>query len=257
MARTANKKDIPESKIRQVKWYLKRGKTKKFCCAHLGIAYNTARLNKIISDFDAFEIRLKELQKKARSTPLTKISITGIIKDYQSGSSIHSIAENLYLTDPRIKKVLIENKIPLRGRGKRKEAKVDHVTQDLNIKFKIGDKVFCKDHSCTAEIIQIRDEDYVDYLKSGHQRMVYLHNPSRADKIKKGLEVSETEGIDYEIYWVLPNGKEYKLFALKHLITTIETELEETGLEYYTIWEEGDQSCFRTVSREKLFPLGA
>ena len=37
----AVKKEIPEAKIRQVIWMLKVGKTKKACCEHLGIAYNT------------------------------------------------------------------------------------------------------------------------------------------------------------------------------------------------------------------------
>ena len=47
----AVKKEIPESKIRQVIWMLKAGKTKKACCEHLGIAYNTKRLDTIITEF--------------------------------------------------------------------------------------------------------------------------------------------------------------------------------------------------------------
>ena len=37
--------EITEAKIRQVLWMIKAGKTKKACCEHLGIAYNTKNLD--------------------------------------------------------------------------------------------------------------------------------------------------------------------------------------------------------------------
>ena len=51
MARTTTKVEIPEAKIRQAIWMLKVNKTKKQVCEHLGIAYNTKRLDTIINDF--------------------------------------------------------------------------------------------------------------------------------------------------------------------------------------------------------------
>ena len=42
--------EIEESRIRQAKWHLKNGDTKKKACEILGISYNTTRLNKIIKD---------------------------------------------------------------------------------------------------------------------------------------------------------------------------------------------------------------
>ena len=62
--------EISETKIRQAIWMLKANKTKKAICEHLGIAYNTKRLDILIQDFKDREIRLKELRKKARSKPL-------------------------------------------------------------------------------------------------------------------------------------------------------------------------------------------
>ena len=46
-----NKTEIQESKIRQAIWMLKVNKTKKQVCEHLGIAYNTKRLDTLIQDF--------------------------------------------------------------------------------------------------------------------------------------------------------------------------------------------------------------
>ena len=42
---------ISEAKIRQAIWMLKAKKTKKQVCEHLGIAYNTKRLDNIIQEF--------------------------------------------------------------------------------------------------------------------------------------------------------------------------------------------------------------
>ena len=58
---------IYEAKIRQVKWMLKKGKSKKDCCLHLGISYNTKRLDTIIKDFDDRLVREKELRAKAKT----------------------------------------------------------------------------------------------------------------------------------------------------------------------------------------------
>ena len=61
---------IPEAKIRQAIWMLKKGKSKKDCCLHLGISYNTKRLDTIIKDAElneggegAFYIFLKKNKK--------------------------------------------------------------------------------------------------------------------------------------------------------------------------------------------------
>ena len=42
---------IPEAKIRQAIWMLKKGKTKKAVCDHVGMAYSPKRLDTLIEDF--------------------------------------------------------------------------------------------------------------------------------------------------------------------------------------------------------------
>ena len=42
---------IPEAKIRQAIWMLKKGKTKKDVCSHVGIAYSPKRLDTLIEDY--------------------------------------------------------------------------------------------------------------------------------------------------------------------------------------------------------------
>ena len=73
MAKTTT--DISETKIRQAIWMQKAGKTKKSICEHLGIAYNTKRLDTIIQDFKDKEVRQAELKKKARAKVLTESTL--------------------------------------------------------------------------------------------------------------------------------------------------------------------------------------
>ena len=69
--------EITEAKIRQAIWMLKAKKTKKAVCEHLGIAYNTKRLDAIIQEFHDKIEREAELKKKARSKIFTKTEKQG------------------------------------------------------------------------------------------------------------------------------------------------------------------------------------
>jgi hypothetical protein len=248
--------EIDESKIRVVIWMLKAGKTKKACCEELGINYNTKRLDSIVADFHAREARKKELKKLARQKTLSDAEKKDIVSEYNKGTSIAAIAERYFLTAPRIKAILIEKNVPLRGKGKNK-SHVDHIKQDLEVKFKKGDKAFHKVYSAPCTIMEVFDEDYIEMLQQGRQRFIRLPNISREEKIKAGKPVQdERPGIDYEIYWVLPNGLEYKLNAVEGLIKSINTHIEETGREYYRVWiERPDDQFFAQCSRDRLYPI--
>ena len=130
------KREISETRIRQAIWMLKTNKTKKSICEHLGIAYSTKRLETVITEFKEKQERLATLKKKARATPLTQDDKDTIISSYEEGESMVTIAERLYLTSPRIKEVLLSQGVPIRSRKKRGAAQVDHIVQDLEIKFK-------------------------------------------------------------------------------------------------------------------------
>ena len=100
--------EITEAKIRQAIWMLKAKKTKKAVCEHLGIAYNTKRLDAIIQDFHDKIEREAELKKKARSKIFTKTEKQGIAESYLSGETQSGIAKQFYVSPQRIKKILME-----------------------------------------------------------------------------------------------------------------------------------------------------
>jgi hypothetical protein len=65
------------------------------------------------------------------------------------------------------------------------------------------------------------------------------------------------EGIHYEIYWLLDNGDEMKISAMRQLRMRIMKTIEETGREYYSVWRADDDSCFYYAQRDELYPVKA
>jgi transposase-like protein len=258
MARKAvNTAEIPEAKIRQVKWMLKTGKTKKACCELLGIAYNTKRLEKIVEDFDNREAREAQLKKAARNKIFTESEKETIARAYLAGETQSALAKQFYISPQRIKKILIETGTPIRARGKKQAATVDHIVQDLEIKFKEGDKVFIAKENCFAFVDKVYDEDFLEYLETGRQKAVDLveFKPNRLGS--SGGHYEPKEGIHYEVYWIFDDGSSMKMRAMLHLRNQVINNLEETGREFYRVWCDADYKMYKYVKRHELYPVKA
>ena len=247
----SKKQEIPESKIRIAIWELKKGKTKKHVCETLGIAYNTKRMEGIIQDFRDSLDRDARLKKQAKERGITEAMKSEIINSYvDSGEAISVIAKRLYISFVKAKAVLVENKIPIRARGKHKEGKTEHVTQDLDVKFNKKEKIFYRPESCYGRVLEVYDEDYIDELKDivKEQYIEVIKNVKN--------DIDTVEGVHYEVYYTLANGQEWKRKALQYHIQSIETLIEETGREYYKVWlDEPTLAGFRLVARNTLFPI--
>jgi len=247
--------EISEAKIRNAIWYLKTGKTKKFVCEFLGMPYNTKKLETIIEEFHKKQEREIELKKAAKTKKFTLEEKKAIANQYLAGEAQSTLAKQYYISPQRIKTILMEMNTPIRGRGKKSEAKVDHIVQNLEIKFKPGDKAFLAKYNCYVSIVKVFDEEYLDYLETGRQRYIELY-PFKPDKYGMAGKYSEpAQGVHYEIYWVLEDGTEFKLSALRSIRTRIMDTIEETGREYYTVWREDDSNCFLYAMRDELYPI--
>jgi len=254
----ASQVTIPEAKIRQVIWMLKTSKTKKACCEHLGIAYNTKRLDKIITDFHDGIEREKQLKDKAKNRIFTDKEKMLIAREYLNGEAQSNIAKRYFISPQRIKKILIDTNTPIRARGKNKVATVDHIVQDLETKFAEGDKVFIAKNNCFAIVDKVFDEVYLDNLEDGRQRYIeiYPFKPNK-DGVTSGGFIEPQEGIHYEIYWTYEDGSSTKLKAMQHMRDKVMRVIEETGRESYRVWRDDDQKCFLYVNRDDLFPVKA
>tara|TARA_Y100000034_G_scaffold136800_1_gene215899 strand:+ start:23594 stop:24304 length:711 start_codon:yes stop_codon:yes gene_type:complete len=228
--------EIDEKKIRVAMWELKSGKTKKQACATLGIAYNTKRLTKIIDDFKNKDVRDKELREKAKTTKFTDSHVKNIIQSYTEGDSVTAIADLYHVSFTRIKKVLLDNNVPLRARGKKAKPKTEHIIQDLDVKLIKGDKVFVSKKNCYGIVEQVFDEDYIEEMSDGYSKAVYIR-----DNI-------------YEEYWVMNNKMtSWKTRALEHHLKSLENLIVETGRECYQVY--CNDIGFLTTKRENLFPV--
>lgn len=246
-----NSEEIKESDIRVAIWMLKQKKTKKSVCEHLGIAYNTKRLDKIISDFREAEEREKSLREKAKNSPLTEQTKKSIVNSYLAGDTQSAIAKRYYISAARVKNVLLASNVPIRARKKNAPAKTEHIVQDLEVKFKKGDKTFFGEENSFALIKEVYDEDYIEYLKLGRQRWVEL-----VPWTEKSRHHEPVQGIHYEIYWELEDGTSWKMQALLKHIDRLQKLIIETGRETYSIWVEGDYGYKKLfVPRDKLFPV--
>jgi hypothetical protein len=232
MARKLTTEEIPEAKIRNAIWYIKTGKTKKFVCDFLGINYNTTRLNKIIEDFKAKEEREKQLKEKAKNAEITEATKKEIIKSYLNGEAQSA-------------------NVPLRARGKNAEAKTEHIVQDLDIKFKVGDRAFSGPENSFVSILKVFDEEYAESLRQGRQRWIELLPWKEGGRFNEPML-----DIHYQIYWELEDGSSWKLESLKNHVKRVETLIEETGRETYEVWIESEFSFRKLfVPRAELFPV--
>ena len=258
MARSTVKADIPEAKIRQAIWMLKVNKTKKAVCEHLGIAYNTKRLNTIIENFHDRLEKEAALKKAAKAKVVTQEEKQGIADSYLNGDTQSAIAKLYYISPARVKKILIEMNVPIRARGKGKAANVEHVIQDLEVKFKKGDKVFYAEKNCFMQVREVYDEDWLEHHENGFQKYIEIY-PFKPDP-KTGMAGKYYEpalGVHYEIYWMLEGETlpTRKLDAFLHQRKKVSKIIEDTGRESYLTYQLGDHGGYATLNRDALFPV--
>lgn len=248
--------EISEAKIRQVIWMLKVGKTKKACCEHLGINYNVKKLDSIIDEFHKRIEREAALKKAAKAKIFTEAEKRTIADAYLSGETQSALAKQFYVSPQRIKNILIEMNVPIRGRGKNSEAKTDHIIQDLEVRFKRGDRVFISKYNAFGVIDKIYDEEYLEYLETGRQRYIETYEFKPDPKTgMHGKYFEPAEGVHYEIYWQLPDGKEMRMSAMLHMRNQIIKNLEKTGREFYSVWKDDEYGGFYYINRDDLYPV--
>lgn len=246
MAKTATT-ELSEAKIRNVIWMLKNKKTKKQCCEYLGISYNTKKLDDVVKNFLDREVRVKELKLKAQKNPLSETQKKDIIKSYQDNEPVSKIAENHFISAYRVKKLLLESNIPIRGRGK-KIAHTDHIIQDLDKKFVIKERVFVPRYNTYGHVTKIWDENWIEYLEEGSEKYVEL---IPMEKLK--VDEEPRENVHYSRYWVLPDGSSMMRSAVENQIQMTLKCIEKNGTEFYTVYLDGKGSY--DLLRKDLFAV--
>lgn len=150
--------------------------TKKSACDMLNIAYNSARLDKIIVLHKERIEQDKIRRASKRGTELTQDEISTIINEYMSGTDILGISKLIARSIPRIKHVVEIFGVPVRSRSQ------DYFKPELipeasmRTEFKIGEKVWSARYESFATIklevphkqekvyrIYLEDEKYQEF----------------------------------------------------------------------------------------------
>lgn len=239
---------LEEADLRVALWKSNSGHTKKSICEYLKIKYNPARLTKILTQFQEALARDAELRKAARGKKFTEEEKDQVVKRYLEVNSMAKVAEEFYVSSAKIKNILVEKQVPIKSR---KTVLVDHIKQDLNVPFNVGEIVFSKIHKNKCVIKHRYDEDYIEYLQNGFIKTV--DNPYV--EVKNGEEL---ENVNFTAYWVLEDGTNMGLVSsVESTIKSIELNLIKEGQEFYKIQvQSGDgDDYFAFCKRGDLYKV--
>jgi hypothetical protein len=116
--------------------------TKTAACAMLNIAYNTSRLDKLITTYKEKKELDSQRRKAKRGKPVTMDEIGYMVSEYLEGATIDSISKGIYRGADFVKRVLEENHVTLRKAPHsyfKPELIPDGAVRD---RFAIGEKVY-------------------------------------------------------------------------------------------------------------------
>jgi hypothetical protein len=127
--------------------------TKKEACGILNISYNTARLSKIIEDYDERTAYVQLRKSQNRGKGASQMEIAEVIRDYLQGDSIAAIAKSLYRSSGFVKSIVEKVGIPSRGVSKEERTEVGYLPEECVAEdFRIGQIVWSARHHAPAEI---------------------------------------------------------------------------------------------------------
>ena len=182
--------------------------TKKKACEILNIAYNTARLNKIIEDFKEKEEFRNRRKKELRNKPLSSQEKSYIISSYLEGLSLSEISENSFRSIKTIKDILIEYSIPLKETTKNYE-EIFLPDNSIQENYDTGDLVFSAKYNCIAKISKKVDNTvyriwlYGIYMQYAYQPYYELGSLT---KVQKELNIDIQDMDSVEIQTLIAEG---------------------------------------------------
>lgn len=153
--------------------------TKKAACEILNIAYNTTRLDSIISGYQGKKQHEQEMREKKRYKSATKDEIDIIVTSYLEGEPVSVIAKRLYRSDTFVKNIIERVGCPKRVVGS------DYWHPELipepamRETFSIGEKVWSARYNSMAIIkgvVEKQPEVYSLWLDSEEWQQ-YAYQP--------------------------------------------------------------------------------
>lgn len=126
--------------------------TKKDACAILGIAYNTTRLDSLITAYQEKNARDAARRAALRGKPATQDEIVYAIQEYLEGSTVDAISKATYRGPGFIKTILEKYNVPVR------KSSIDYYNPELipdgavRDRFAIGEVVYSAKYDSVARV---------------------------------------------------------------------------------------------------------
>ena len=160
--RTSEDEKLDDASLERVIKALEAEKpvTKKDACSMLNIAYNTARLDKLITQYKEKKEHEAKRRSEKRGKPVTVDEVSFIVSEYLEGSTVDSISKGIYRSAGFVKNVLEHNHIPLRAKQYdyfKPELIPDGAVRD---RFAVGEKVYSARYDSLAIVrAEIKHQD--------------------------------------------------------------------------------------------------
>lgn len=172
---------LDDASIERCIKYLSEPKaTKKIACQILNIAYNTARLDKLLEQHKQKQENDARRRAEKRGKPATQEEIGFIISEYLDGADITSISKSLFRGTAFVNSVLDRYAVPRRNSSQDYFRPQLIPEEAMRERFSIGEKVWSARYDVLAdvekELLQKGQYVYRLYLR-GNQNM-YAYQPA-------------------------------------------------------------------------------
>lgn len=168
--------------------------TKKAACDILRISYNTKRLGAIIEKYHEDKAFAKLRRKQVRNTPISKADVKEVCSMYLSGEPLSAIVETTYRSSSVVKRLLIQNNIPLRNSSNNYQnpAYLDDDTWAED--YQKGDLVYSARYGCAA-IVDGSGKFSEDY---GMVFPIHISGEYERSAYQPGYELADLRGLQKE-----------------------------------------------------------
>jgi len=127
--------------------------TKKEACSLLNISYNTARLAKIIEDYNEKQSYIADRRAKNRGKPASKEEIVEAVTEYLRGENISNISKQLFRSTGFVKSLINAIGVPQRPSGVEESKGIDLLPEPcVAEEFSPGEIVWSAKYHTTAII---------------------------------------------------------------------------------------------------------
>lgn len=188
--------------------------TKKEACEVLNIAYNTARLGKIIQEYRDKLEQEKKRRAANRGKPATDFEISEIVAGYLGGQSLKEIADGLYRPVDFVKRIIDQVGVPSTQPGEDYTNFSPLPDQCVAEEFSPGEFVWASKYGAIAQITKQNGE-----ASDGSGAKVYqIYVYERIDPEKMLLDGKRYSYMpDTAFGGRYANQRAYDLGSLKHL----------------------------------------